>query len=86
MAIAKSLTEKGIKKIILQFKNTALRAKKIGFDGLELHIAHGYLLHQFLSPISNLRKDSYGGDFNNRAKIIIEIAKKLDPYGHQTKY
>ena len=73
----KSLTNKGIKKVILEFVNTAKRAKKIGFEGLELHIAHGYLLHQFMSPISNKRKDLYGGSFINRVRIIDEITKKI---------
>jgi len=73
----KSLKIKSIKKIISEFVSATKRAKKIGFDGLELHIAHGYLLHQFMSPISNKRKDLYGGNFINRVRIVDEITKKI---------
>ena len=60
MAGAKRINKKKIREIIFQFKDTVQRAKRIGFDCLEVHMAHGYLLHQFLSPISNKRKDEYG--------------------------
>lgn len=73
----KALSKKQIDKIILDFKNTALRVKKIGFDCLELHMAHGYLLHQFLSPISNKRSDKYGGNDVNRQKIPLKIASEI---------
>ena len=73
----KSLSKKQIDKIILDFKNTALRVKRIGFDCLELHMAHGYLLHQFLSPISNKRSDKYGGNDTNRQKIPLKIASEI---------
>lgn len=75
--IPKKLEIKDIYKIINDFKNSALRAKKIGFDCLEIHMAHGYLLHQFFSPISNKRDDEFGGSFENRCKLLLETAKNI---------
>jgi 2,4-dienoyl-CoA reductase-like NADH-dependent reductase (Old Yellow Enzyme family) len=71
------LDQKQIKKIILDFKNAAKRANKINFDCLEIHMAHGYLLHQFFSPISNNRKDKYGGNFENRSRFLIEVSREI---------
>ena len=62
-----------IQTIIGQFKATTERSKKAGFDVLEIHAAHGYLIHQFLSPLSNTRKDEYGGSFENRIRLLLEI-------------
>jgi len=62
-----------IRTIIGQFKATALRAKQAGFKVLEIHAAHGYLIHQFYSPLSNNRKDEYGGSFENRIRLLLEI-------------
>jgi 2,4-dienoyl-CoA reductase-like NADH-dependent reductase (Old Yellow Enzyme family) len=62
-----------IKSIQNKFYQTALKAKKIGFECLEIHMAHGYLLHQFLSPISNNRTDCYGGSLENRCRFALEI-------------
>ena len=73
----KSLTNFQIKKIVNDFKNCAIRAKRIGFDCLEIHMAHGYLLHQFFSPISNKRKDTYGGNLEKRCKLLIEVTKEI---------
>ncbi len=61
----------GIKKLVEAYVSAALRAKRIGFDALELHSAHGYLLHQFLSPLSNQRTDAYGRE---RMKFPLEVA------------
>ena len=71
------LTKDRIKKLISKFISSAKRANKIGFDCLEIHMAHGYLLHQFFSPISNRRNDEYGGSYSNRSRLLIEIGKKI---------
>jgi 2,4-dienoyl-CoA reductase-like NADH-dependent reductase (Old Yellow Enzyme family) len=68
------LTTAEIKKLVENFVAAALRAKRVGFDAAELHAAHGYLLHQFLSPLSNQRKDEYG---KNRMKAPLEIAEAV---------
>lgn len=68
----KILTEKGIHEIAVSFGRAAMRAKDVGFDGIQLHAAHGYLLSQFLSPVFNKRADSYGGTVENRARALIE--------------
>jgi len=60
---------------VAHFARAALRARKAGFDGVEIHGAHGYLVHQFLSRSSNKRQDSYGGDLPNRARFFVEIIK-----------
>jgi 2,4-dienoyl-CoA reductase-like NADH-dependent reductase (Old Yellow Enzyme family) len=67
------LTKSEIKVIIEQFKASALRAKQAGFKILEIHAAHGYLIHQFYSPLSNTRTDEYGGSFENRIRLLLEI-------------
>ncbi len=66
-----------IKNIKNDFAKTAYRANNIGFDCLEIHMAHGYLLHQFFSKVSNKRNDKYGGSLENRTKLLIEIAKDI---------
>ncbi len=73
----KRLNLNQIKKIIIDFYKSAKLAKKLGVDGIEIHMAHGYLLHQFLSPICNDRKDEFGGSFKNRIKFPIQILKKI---------
>lgn len=62
-----------IKKIVDKFAKAALRVKKAGFDGVEIHSAHGYFLNQFYSPLTNKRKDEYGGSLENRIRIHLEI-------------
>ena len=64
-----------IPRIVEEFRTAARSAVAAGADGIELHSANGYLLHQFLSPNTNLRSDSYGGSVENRARLIVEIAK-----------
>ncbi len=59
------------------FVESAKRADKLGFDLIELHGAHGYLLHQFLSPLSNQRSDQYGGSFENRIRLLLEIYQEV---------
>lgn len=75
--VPKELSKKEIKDIIEEFKNAALRVKKAGFDGVEIHSAHGYLLNQFFSPLTNKRTDEYGGDVLGRIKIHLEIIKAV---------
>ncbi|RID89319.1 NADPH dehydrogenase NamA [Peribacillus asahii] len=67
------MTQADIEKTILSFQQAAARAKKAGFDVIELHAAHGYLLNEFLSPLSNKRNDEYGGSSENRYKIVKEV-------------
>tara|TARA_B100000780_G_scaffold30587_1_gene19331 strand:- start:1156 stop:2214 length:1059 start_codon:yes stop_codon:yes gene_type:complete len=71
------MTKLQIKKLIQKFKNTAVRANRVNFDCLEVHMAHGYLLHQFFSPISNKRNDEYGGSLINRSRLLNEIAREV---------
>ena len=67
------LDENGIKKVLNDFKAAAKRALEAGFKVIEVHAAHGYLLHQFLSPLSNQRTDKYGGSFENRIRLVLEV-------------
>lgn len=69
----KELTKEGIRRITQAFKDAAIRALKAGFDVVEIHSAHGYLLSSFLSPSSNLRTDEYGGSFENRIRLLVEV-------------
>lgn len=71
------LTPSEINEISLQFKNAAQRALNSGFQFLEIHAAHGYLLHSFLSPISNHRTDNYGGSFANRIRFLLEVVEAV---------
>lgn len=73
----KEITEQGIREMVRSFADAARRAKSAGFDGVQIHSAHGYLLSQFLSPAFNRRKDEYGGDVQNRARIHLEIYKAI---------
>ncbi|WP_424237209.1 NADPH dehydrogenase NamA [Bhargavaea ginsengi] len=68
----KEMTENDIKKTVTAFRDAAVRAKEAGFDVIELHGAHGYLLNEFLSPLSNRRTDRYGGSADNRYRIVRE--------------
>ena len=71
--LPKELTKEDIKVIISNFRNAARRVKNAGFDGVEIHSAHGYLLNEFYSPITNKRSDEYGGDIFGRIKLHLEI-------------
>jgi 2,4-dienoyl-CoA reductase-like NADH-dependent reductase (Old Yellow Enzyme family) len=66
-----------ITRITQEFTHSAERALRAGFDVVELHFAHGYLLHEFLSPLSNHRKDQYGGSLENRMRFLIEITRAV---------
>jgi len=71
------LDEKAIQRLTADFAAAARRAVEAGFQVVELHAAHGYLLHQFLSPLSNRRTDRYGGSLENRLRIVLEVTTAL---------
>ena len=71
--VPQSLDAAGIRKVIEDFRAAAVRARQAGFSLIELHGAHGYLLHQFMSPLSNHRSDEYGGGFENRTRLVREV-------------
>lgn len=68
-----ALTVEGIQEVIHAFESAAQRAWQAGFRVIEIHAAHGYLIHEFLSPLSNQRSDAYGGSFENRTRLLCEI-------------
>ncbi len=72
-----ALDSDGILKVIADFKAAAQRSLRVGYKVLEIHAAHGYLIHQFLSPLSNHRTDNYGGSFENRIRLLLEIVKAV---------
>ncbi|PKF74157.1 NADPH dehydrogenase NamA [Chryseobacterium sp. PMSZPI] len=76
--IPHALTNDEVKEQVQNFKKAAGRAVKAGFDIIEIHGAHGYLIHQFLSPLSNIRTDEYGGSFENRIRFLIEIVDAVN--------
>ncbi|NDK39669.1 NADH:flavin oxidoreductase/NADH oxidase [Pseudoxanthomonas gei] len=71
------LDEPGIAKVVADFRAAGLRALESGFELIELHAAHGYLLHQFLSPLSNRRSDRWGGSFENRTRLLRGVLSAL---------
>jgi 2,4-dienoyl-CoA reductase-like NADH-dependent reductase (Old Yellow Enzyme family) len=71
------LNEEGMERTLNAFVDAARRAARIGFDVVEMHVAHGYLLHEFLSPISNRRTDIWGGSLENRMRFPLEVASAL---------
>lgn len=77
LAIPRELSVEEIKEVIRDFARAAKRAVECGFDTVEIHAAHGYLLHQFLSPVSNKRTDEYGGSFDNRIRIVTETVEAV---------
>lgn len=77
MAVPHALSRSDIAEIIESFCHAAVRAEQAGFDMIEVHAAHGYLLHQFLSPLSNKRTDEYGGTLPNRARLLLEVVKGI---------
>lgn len=72
-----ALTEDGIEDIVGRFANAARVVKEAGFNGVELHGAHGYLISEFLSPIVNRRSDKWGGDLSNRARFLLEVLRAV---------
>src|SRR5689334_1237464 len=75
--VPEELDRSGIARIVNAFGDAAERALRAGFRAVELHAAHGYLLHEFLSPLSNRRTDSYGGPFENRMRLTLRVAERL---------
>jgi 2,4-dienoyl-CoA reductase-like NADH-dependent reductase (Old Yellow Enzyme family) len=73
----KEMSKEDIKYIQKAFASAALRSKEAGFDGVQLHAAHGFLLSQFLTPYYNRRTDEYGGSIENRARMLIETCKEV---------
>jgi 2,4-dienoyl-CoA reductase-like NADH-dependent reductase (Old Yellow Enzyme family) len=72
-AVPQALDQPGIDAVVEGFRLAAHRAFKAGFDLVEIHAAHGYLLHQFLSPLANKRADAYGGSFENRTRLALQV-------------
>ena len=77
MDLPREMTREEIHQIVRDFGSTARRAKEAGFDGIEIHAAHGYLISSFLSPFTNKRVDEYGGCFENRTRILDEIYAEI---------
>jgi len=75
--LGREMTKEEITKTIVSFRDAAKRAQKAGFDGVQVHAAHGWLLNQFLSPFFNKRTDEYGGSLENRARIVLEVTKNI---------
>ena len=76
-ATPQAMTAEVIEDVIRRFANTARLAEQAGFTGVEIHAAHGYLLSQFLSPLTNQRSDQWGGSLENRARLLLEIVKAV---------
>lgn len=72
-----ALDKQGIERIISSFKAAAERALEAGFKVIEIHAAHGYLINEFLSPLSNQRQDEYGGSFENRIRLLLEVVQAI---------
>ena len=73
-----ALTKSEISELVNAFKEAAVRSVKAGFDVIEIHAAHGYLISQFLSSLSNVRTDEYGGSFENRIRVLLEIVNAVN--------
>ncbi|KAG0341531.1 hypothetical protein BG004_006002 [Podila humilis] len=75
--VPRELTVQEIREIVEAFGQAAIRAAKAGMDTVEIHGAHGYLIHSFLSPVTNHRTDQYGGSLENRARFLLEVIKEV---------
>ncbi|HHX68748.1 MAG: NADH:flavin oxidoreductase/NADH oxidase [Miniphocaeibacter sp.] len=78
--LPKEMDKEDIKKVIKSFGEASKRALEADFDLIEIHGAHGYLIHEFLSPITNKREDEYGGNLKNRTRLLKEILKEVKKY------
>jgi 2,4-dienoyl-CoA reductase-like NADH-dependent reductase (Old Yellow Enzyme family) len=76
-AVPLALDAAGLGAVVEAFAAAARRARAAGFRALEIHAAHGYLLHQFLSPLSNRREDDYGGSFENRTRLVRQVVEAV---------
>jgi len=76
-ATPREMSEKDIDAVVAQFEEATWRSFEAGFQAIEIHMAHGYLLHEFLSPLSNQRKDCYGGSFENRVHFPLRVAEAV---------
>ncbi|MES2319164.1 MAG: NADH:flavin oxidoreductase/NADH oxidase family protein [Pseudomonadota bacterium] len=76
-AMPKAMTEADIKEVIARFATSASLAQQAGFSGVQIHAAHGYLISQFLSPLTNKRSDRWGGSLENRARLLVETIKAV---------
>ncbi len=83
-AVPQPLDQSGIDAIVRAFAVGAQRALTAGFDFLEIHAAHGYLLHEFLSPLANQRTDAYGGSFENRVRLLLQVVDAVRAAGPLT--
>lgn len=77
LPVPDAMSPEDITSVVRAFGVSSALAVEAGFDAIELHAAHGYLLHEFLSPLSNKRTDAYGGSFENRARIVVESAEAI---------
>jgi 2,4-dienoyl-CoA reductase-like NADH-dependent reductase (Old Yellow Enzyme family) len=84
-SVPRAMTREDIVATIEQFRRAAMHARAAGFDVVEVHGAHGYLLHNFVSPLSNLRSDEYGGSFDNRVRFPLEVARAVRDVWPQDK-
>lgn len=73
----RALDADGIQGVIDDFRTAAVRAREAGFDVIEIHAAHGYLLHEFYSPITNTRTDAWGGDFDGRIRLVLAVTDAI---------
>ncbi len=73
----KEMSTAEIQMVVEQFRLAAERSIRAGFEVVEIHMAHGYLIHEFLSPLSNKRNDEYGGNFENRSRLALQVAKAV---------
>ncbi len=76
-AMGREMTKTEISETIISFRDAAIRARKAGFDGVQIHAAHGWLLSQYLSPYFNRRTDEYGGSLENRARFLLEVLDSI---------